>query len=46
MGTIIVGIALLAILVWAGYSVYKSKKNGTSCGCGTGTGCGGCDKCH
>jgi len=41
MGTWIVGAFVLAIIGLAGYSVYKDRKTGKSCGCG----CENCQSC-
>ncbi|MEQ2578852.1 FeoB-associated Cys-rich membrane protein [Hominiventricola aquisgranensis] len=44
MGTLVVGLVVLAIVVAAARSIWKDKKNGKSCG-SCGGGCGGCSKC-
>ena len=42
MGTLIVGIAVLAVATIAARKIYKDKKNGSCCG-----GCSGnCSGCH
>ena len=50
MGTVIVGIIVLAIAGGAAYSLHRDKKNGKSCsGCSGNCGsCGGgaCDSSH
>ena len=40
MSTLIVGAVVFAVIGFAGYSVYRSRRKGDGCGCG----CPGCAK--
>ena len=43
MGTWIVGAIVFGLIAFAGYKVYKDRKNGKGCDCGCES-CGSCPK--